>query len=181
MIKLKPIAESILLQEAAETVTWGDVKQAFDILKSAHSKEEAVAALKKAGTLGASFIPGAEFLVKSLEMVGQVKDSKELLKSLLTIGKNVSNAELKNPKDTKWKQLTGPFWDAIKLSPEVSTMLDDKIEQEFINKVIVPELSKPESDTQPIPNMDELLGKWLNKRGLKDKADIHFVGKAGNI
>ena len=181
MIKLKPIVETILVTEAEETVTWGDVKKAFEILKKEHSKEDAIAAFKKIGTLGAAFIPGADLLVKSIELFGQIKDSKDIFKCLLTIGKNVSNAELKNPEDTKWKTLTGPFWKAVKLSDEVSAILDDKLEQEFINKVIVPELSKPGNDSQPLPNMDELLGKWLNDKGLKQKSDIHFKGASGEL
>jgi hypothetical protein len=180
MLKLKPIAEQILT-EAENVITWGDVKQAFQIIKKAHSKEAAIEALKKIGKLGAAFIPGLELISKSLDMIAHGSDTKDLLKALVTIGKNASTAELKAPKDSKWKQLTGPFWDAIKLSPDVSIMLDDKIEQEFINQVLVPELSKTDNDSLPIPNMDELLGKWLNNKGLKQKADIHFKGKSGDL
>ena len=180
MLKLKPIAEQILT-EAENVITWGDAKQAFQIIKKAHSKEAAIEALKKTGKLGAAFIPGLELISKSLDMIAHGSDTKDLIKAIFSIGKNASEAELKAPKDSKWKQLTGPFWDAVKLSPDVSIILDDKIEQEFINQVLVPELSKTDNDSLPIPNMDELLGKWLNNKGLKQKADIHFKGKSRDL
>ena len=177
MIKLKSIAEQIVLAEATNVITWGDAKKALNAIKSANSKAEAVTALKSIGKLGAAFIPGLELIQKTLTLIGSGTDAKDLIKSIVSIGKNASEAELKAPKDSKWKQLTGPFWDTVKLSPEISEMLDDKIEHQFINQVLVPELTNPENDSQPIPNMDELLGKWLNNKGLKQKADIHFKGK----
>jgi hypothetical protein len=42
-------------------------------------------------------------------------------------------------------------------------------------------LKKGGNEDEAIPNMDEELGKWLNKMGLKDKADIHFKGKTGEL
>ena len=71
--------------------------------------------------------------------------------------------------------------EAIKLSPEVSILLDDKIEKMFIDQVILPKLSTPGSESEELPNMDELLGAWLNNMGLKDKADIHFKGTSGDL
>ena len=78
--------------------------------------------------------------------------------------------------------MTGPFWEAIKLSPEVSMLLDDKIEKAFIDQVIIPKLKTPGAESEELPNMDELLGKYLNDMGkLKDKADIYFKGKTGDL
>ena len=77
--------------------------------------------------------------------------------------------------------MTGPFWEAIKLSPEVSILLDDQIEKMFIDQVILPKLNNPGSESEELPNMDELLGAWLNNMGLKDKADIHFKGTSGDL
>ena len=181
MLKLKHIVEQILLKEATETVTWGDVRKAFNIIKASSTKQDAIIALKKIGTLGAAFIPGYELISKSLDLVSHAGEAKDLVKSIFSIGKNAAFAELHTPTDSKWKQLTGPFWSVVKLSPDVSLMLDDKIEQEFINTILVPELSKTGNDTEPIPNMDELLGKWLNNKGLKTKADIHFKGTSTNL
>ena len=180
MIKLKPIAEQVL-QEAEETITWGEVSKLLNAIKGKQNKAEAGAILKKAGTFGASLIPGLSIISTAIETFENLSDIKDVAKAVLSIGKSVSNDGLKNPKSSEFKNLTGPFWDALKLSPEVSTLLDDKVEAMFINQVIVPELSKPGNENQPVPNMDEELGKWLNGSGLEDKADIHFTGKSGNL
>jgi len=180
MIKLKPIAEQVL-QEAEEQITWGEVSKLLNAIKGKQNKAEAGAILKKAGKFGASLLPGLSIISTAIETFENLSDIKDVAKALLSIGKSVSNDGLKNPKSSEFKNLTGPFWDALKLSPEVSTLLDDKVEAMFINQVIVPELSKPGNENQPVPNMDEELGKWLNGSGLEDKADIHFTGKSGNL
>lgn len=45
------------------------------------------------------------------------------------------------------------------------------------------ELKNPKgSESEELPNMDELLGTWLNDMGkLKDKADIYFKGTSGEL
>ena len=180
MIKLKPIAEQVL-NEAEETITWGEVSKLLNAIKGKQNKAEAGAILKKAGKWGASLIPGLSIISTALEAYDNISSIKNVASAVLTIGKNISNDGMKNPKSSEFKNLTGPFWDALKLSPEVSTLLDDKVEAMFINQVIVPELSKPGNENQPVPNMDIELGKWLNDSGLEDKAEIHFTGKSGNL
>jgi hypothetical protein len=180
MIKLKTIAEHIL-QEAEETITWGEVSKLLNSIKGKQNKAEVGAVLKTAGKWGASLIPGLSIITTVLDTYDNISNIKDVAKAVLSIGKSVSNDGLKNPKSSEFKNLTGPFWDALKLSPEVSTLLDDKVEAMFIDQVIVPQLSKPGNENQPVPNMDIELGKWLNKSGLEDKADIHFTGKSGNL
>ena len=180
MIKLKPIAEQVL-QEAEDTITWGEVSKLLNAIKGKQNKAEAASILKKTGKWGASLVPGLSIISTAIEAFDNISNIKDVASAVLTIGKNISNDELKNPKSSEFKKLTGPFWDALKLSPEVSTLLDDKVEAMFINQVIIPALSTPGNENQPVPNMDEELGKWLNKSGLEDKADIHFTGKSGNL
>ena len=180
MIKLKPIAEQVL-QEAEEQITWGEVSKLLNAIKGKQNKAEVAKILKTGGKWGASLIPGLSIITTALDAYDNISKIQDVAKAVLSIGKSVSNDGLKNPKSSEFKNLTGPFWDALKLSPEVSTLLDDKIEAMFINQVIVPELSKPGNENQPVPNMDEELGKWLNGSGLEDKADIHFTGKSGNL
>jgi hypothetical protein len=180
MIKLKPIAEQVLLKEADETPTWGEVAKAFQAIVKADNKAEATGALKSLGKFGLSLIPGIDILSKGLEVVDQIESIKDVAGSLFTLGKAVSNSELKNPKGSEFKNLTAPFWDAIRLDPEVSIILDDKIEKQFIDQVILPKLKKPGNESEKIPNMNYELGKWLNDQGLK-KADIFFKGKDGDL
>lgn len=189
MIKLKPIAENIL-NEAGDSVTWGDVKVLLNSLLSANKKGSSIG---DAGDLAKSVGKTiAKSWVKNAigAMTGGVYTAmldvaeahgEDLGKFVVNLGKNLSTAELKSPNDSKFKQMTGPFWEKLKLSPQVSSMLDDKIEAEFINTVLVPKLSDTGSDTEEIPNMDELLGAWLNNQKDLKSADIFFKGKEKDL
>ena len=191
MIKLKPIAEQVLLKEADEKVTWGDVQTLLNAVIDAQKTKGAKVAgaeiaktgLKKVGMAGAKW--AANLLTGGTAglFIDLVADHGEDIGGfLLNLGKSVTEKELKNPKGSEFKSMTGPFWEAIKLSPEVSILLDDKIEKMFIDQVILPKLKTPGSESEELPNMDELLGKWLNDMGkLKDKADIHFKGASGDL
>lgn len=179
MIKLKPIAEQIL-QEADDQPTWGEVKQAFAAIVGKQNKAQQVDSLKKLGKFGLSLIPGIDLLSKGLEAYDAVKDYKDVAKALFSLGKSVSEKELSNPKGSEFKSLTAPFWDAVRLDPEVSIILDDNIEKQFIDSVILPKLQSPGNESEKIPNMNYELGKWLNDQGLK-KADIFFKGKEGDL
>lgn len=190
MIKLKPIVESIILTEADETMTWGDVQALLDSLKdaskgSSHTANTAELLKSLGKTAAKGWVKGLLNTMTggTLSAVLDVAEAhgEDIGSFLLNLGKNLSDAELKEPKSSEFKKLTGPFWDALKLSSEVSTLLDDKIEKQFIDQVIIPKLKEPGSASQPLPNMDELLGKWLNDSGLKDKADIHFTSKSGEL
>jgi hypothetical protein len=183
ILKLKPIAEEIL-RESVERPTWGEVKQIFAAVIGKQNKSDATSALKSIGKIGLSIATsatGVSALIAAVETVGKISDMKDVALGLFTLGKSLTTAELKNPKSSEFKQLTAPFWDAVRLTPEVSMLLDDKIETQFINQVILPNLKKGGNDNDEIPNMDEELGKWLNEMGLKDKADIHFKGKEGDL
>ena len=198
MIKLKPIAENIL-QEADEKVTWGDVRRFFNAMLEAQrsSGTKKIAAdvgktvLKKAGLAGAKWAAnlltgGTAGVVLDLvadvaDATGGTLDPASIGKALLGIGKSVTNKELKNPKGSEFKSMTGPFWEAIKISPELSILLDDKVEKMFIDQIILPKLQDAGAESEELPNMDEELGKWLNSMGLKDKADVHFKGVSGDL
>ena len=191
MIKLKPIVEQVLLKEADEKITWGDVQGLLDAIitsqnisgAKAAGKEIAKSGLKKGVLTGAKWAAtlltgGAAAIVIDIA----ASHGEDIGKFLLNLGKSVTTKELKNPKGSEFKAMTGPFWEAIKLSPEVSILLDDKIEKMFIDQVILPKLQNPGSESEELPNMDELLGAWLNDMGkLKDKADIHFKGASGDL
>jgi hypothetical protein len=179
MIKLKPLAENILL-ESADAPTWGEVKQAFNVIVGKQNKEEATSALKKLGKFGASLVPGLDIIQKGIELYDNFTEMKDVAGALFSLGRSVSNSEMKNPKGSEFKQLTAPFWDVIRLDPEVSIILDDKIEKSFIDSIILPKLKTPGNDSEKIPNMNYELGKWLNSQGLNN-ADIFFKGKEGDL
>ena len=176
MIKLRTIVNEVLLKEE-EQITWGEVSNLFAKLKKRQTTGEAVNVF---GKIGLSLL-GIDAIDAALEFIGDGQDLADTAKAFLSLGKSYSNQTLKEPKGSELKKLTGPFWKAIKLSPEVSQMLDDKIEAQFINQVLLPKLNQPGSANEPLPNMDELLGKWLNDNGLVAKTNIQFKGKQGDL
>jgi hypothetical protein len=178
MIRLKPIAEQLLMEDTQPT--WGEVKQAFEAIVGKENEQEAVNSLKKLGKFGMSLLPGIGIIQKGLDVYDNIADIKTVATAMFALGKTVSNDELKNPKGSEFKKLTAPFWDAIRLDPEVSIILDDKIEKQFIDSVLLPKLKTPGNENEPIPNMNYELGKWLNSQGL-DNADIFFKGKTGDL
>ena len=149
MIKLKPIVENIL-QEADEKVTWGDVQTFLNAMINAQKTggakgatgEIAKSSLKKVGMAGAKWAANLVTGGAAGMIIDLVADHGEDVGAfLLDLGKSVTAKELKNPKSSEFKEMTGPFWEAIKLSPEVSQLLDDKIEKAFIDQVIMPKLN----------------------------------------
>ena len=66
------------------------------------NKQEAVGALKTLGKLGASLIPGVDMLSKGLEVYDNIADIKDAATAMLSLGKSISNAELKNPKGSEF-------------------------------------------------------------------------------
>jgi hypothetical protein len=178
VIKLKPIAEQLLLEDTQPT--WGDVKQAFEAIVGKKNKQEAAKSLSALGKFGLSLVPGIDAIQKGLSLYDNIEDIKTVATALFTLGKTISNDELKNPKGSEFKKLTAPFWDAIRLDPEVSIILDDKIEKQFIDTVLLPKLKTPGNENEPIPNMNYELGKWLNSQGL-NKSDIFFKGKTADL
>lgn len=183
VLKLKPIVEEIL-QESAERPTWGEVKKLFSVVQRKKNTGEAMEAIKSIGKVGvaiAASATGVQAIVTAVETVGKISDMADAARAVFSLAKTISFKELKNPKASEFKKLTAPFWKSIKLSPEISMLLDDQIETQFINQVILPNVNKGGNENDPIPNMDEELGKWLNKMGLKDKAGIHFKGKTGEL
>ena len=89
MIKLKPIAESIL-QEADEMPTWGEVKQTFEAIVGKQNKDEVSKSLKqvaKSGSkLAANLLTGGLFTVVSdaLEAIETISDSADVAKGLVS-------------------------------------------------------------------------------------------------
>ena len=170
MIKLKPIAEAIVLTKSDDKITWGDVKIVLDTIKAEQSRLNIKgASTQVAQSVGKTFAKAGAKWALNLVTAGS---AGFILDIAADHGEDVG----------KFKKMTGPFWEAIKLSPKVSELLDDQLEKKFIDTVILPKLKQPGSEKEPIPNMDELLGKWLNDNGaLKQDADIHFQATSGNI
>ena len=185
MIKLRPIVNNILLEDEGDGVTWGNVRKFLEAIQ----KESKT---KKWGNIKAfvknvfnSDVPET-FLTGVLKILGDegytdAQGSVDILKSVVKIGQLISDAQLASPGNTSIGDVKGPLLDKLKISQELSEILDNEIEKRFIEEKLMPILRTPGNDNEPLPNMDEVLGKWLNDQGLTTKADVYFTGKGGEL
>lgn len=189
MIKLRPIVNNILKEDDGKTVTWGNVRRFLEsIRKESKTKNWGNIIVFAKNVLGTSIVPDAINAILKIiggptgQEGGAEEGAIDLAKSLIELSKMVSQAQLENPLNSQASKFKGELWDKLKLSSKVSAILDNNIEKEFINTVLEPMISNPGNDNEPIPNIDELLGKWLNDtKGLETDADIQFKGKQGEL
>lgn len=181
MIKLRPIVNNILKEDDGKTVTWGNVRRFLEsIRKESKTKNWGNIIGFAKDVLGTSIVPDS--IIAILKIIGGAEEGAvDLAKSLMALSKMVSQAQLENPLNSQASKFKGELWDKLKLSSKVSAILDNNTEKEFINTVLEPMISNPGNDNEPIPNIDELLGKWLNDNGLVAKTSIQFKGKQGDL
>jgi hypothetical protein len=166
VLKLKPIAEQIIQEAGTLNVTWGEVRDLFlQIQQENKNRNWKIVLSTLKNVFNSEAAPDAiQSIAGILNDYTSLESWTELSKAVVEIASKISRAELANPFAFKISQFKGPLWDKLKLSQEISQILDDKIEKEFIEKELIPTLSRPGTENTPFPNMDELLGKWLNDK-----------------
>lgn len=130
-----------------DVLTVGELKQALEILQTTKDKEEAK---KKAMSIGKDVLKIATGLASlgALQAVGAALDLGSLIK------------KLNNPKNPQPKS-ENEFMQLLQIDPDVSKILDDKIEYEFIEWA-KDGLSKLSDDT-PVPSFFSELKKYIGK------------------
>jgi hypothetical protein len=146
------IRESIQHRELLneEVLKVRDLKAAIEYTKGKKLKDAAAAVAKEAGKKGLqlgfnallSMIPGASFVKDAVETGIELKD-------LYTAAKDVSpTAKKKNP-----------MWDKLTIDPDASAIVDDAVEQEFIN--LLGDRIKYLDDDAELPDADTQLSNFL--------------------
>lgn len=130
-----------------DVLTVGELKQALKILQTTKDKEEAK---KKAMSIGKDVLKIATGLASlgALQTVGVALDLGSLIK------------KLNNPKNPQPKS-ENEFMQLLQIDPDVSKILDDRIEYEFIDWA-KDGLSKLSDDT-PVPSFFSELKKYIGK------------------
>lgn len=130
-----------------DVLTVGELKQALEILQTTKDKEEAK---KKAMSIGKDVLKIATGLASlgALQTVGVALDLGSLIK------------KLNNPKNPQPKS-ENEFMQLLQIDPDVSKILDDRIEYEFIDWA-KDGLSKLSDDT-PVPSFFSELKKYIGK------------------
>lgn len=140
------IRETIMLEAEVDNITAGDVRQALKYAKGKNMKDVAAAVAKRTGMLGVksllSFFPGAGAIVDTIEAGADIKDLYDAAQSSKTTEKK-----------------SNPLWDILTIDPDTSTILDDKVEQDFINDISAEIETLP--DNAKLPNADTQLNNYL--------------------
>jgi hypothetical protein len=94
-------------------------------------------------------------------------------KSLFKLGQlyRMANTGKKTIVSDKDKEMN-PFWDALTLDNGKDEVLDRRVEQEFL--AYVEDRIDGRADTDPMPDIDNMLNRWL-----KRKYDGVYLGKHG--
>jgi mannose/fructose/N-acetylgalactosamine-specific phosphotransferase system component IIB len=162
--ELRRIIRRALMEDAAaEEVTVGDVKKALKYAKGKKLKDAAIEISKEAGKKAAvsgvksvlSIIPGLAGVADAVEKGMEIKDLYDAAMSA-------------NPEQKK----KNPLWDMLTVDPDTSAIVDDGVEQEFVNSLADKVSSLP--DDAKIPNADAQLKGYL-----KDKYSGAYVSKGG--
>lgn len=136
--------ELMRLDEAPTTV--GDVKKALEFAKGKKREELA----KAVGRQAAKSVGMA--VVKQIPILGNVANALEAgleLKDLYSTLKSV---------DPTVKQ-KNPLWDKMTIDPETAAIVDDEVEERFIDSLGQRVQGLPD-DTE-LPDADEQLASWL--------------------
>lgn len=143
-------------------LTLGDLKKTVELIQTGMKKEELKARAKGIG--------GDVFnLITTLAPIPNVLDfaitAKDVGEGLLGIIKGVSNPA------SPMKLNQNPIMKALQVDPELSSILDDQIENDFLagelNKLLAQAETNPDTE---IPNVTEMLRDFLNQKYLNQSS-----------
>ncbi len=152
-------------------MTWGQLGQAFDMIRE--MQEEELSAERKKELLK---VMGEQAFNFALSFAGPLGS---MVKSTRKVGKVVGKLFKMYAQEPDPQTAQNPFLAALNLSDGFQELIDDKLEDAFINE-LVPQIeamaeTKP---NEPIPNMDEVIKQWIKKQNMGGKAG-HQIEKPG--
>ena len=143
-------------------LTLGDLKKTVELIQSGMKKEELKARAKSLGGDVFNLVTTLAPIPNILDTVVTLKDVGE---GLLGIIKGVSNPA------SPMKLNQNPVMKALQVDPELSSILDDQIENDFLagelNKLLAQAETNPDTE---IPNVTEMLRDFLNQKYLNQSS-----------
>lgn len=137
-------------------MTIGQLRQALSHVKEKGIEQAKKDAAKSVGGMAADF---AKDMVGIGAIANLAKGAKDIADIYRNAGKIVTTQEKEK----------NPFWDVITLDPGKEKVIDDRVEQEFIQALADRVGNLP--DNAPVPNADIMLNRFL-----KDKFGGTFMG-----
>ena len=133
-------------KEKLQELKVGDVKKALGYMNKKKNKEAAIAAAKAAGAAG------VEALIDAIPGFASAKTVAAGAKTMYDIYKAAQEV---SPEDKK----KNPLWDMLTIDPDTSAIVDDAVEQKFIQAL--GDKIKGMSDDDDLVDADEMLAAYL--------------------
>lgn len=149
-------------------ITMGDLKQSIELMRSKISKDEMK---QRAKSLGGDIFNLVTTLAPIPNVLDAVITGKDVVDGLLGIVKTISDP-LRNKTSAPNLQ-QNPLMAILQVDPELSKILDDQIEQDFLKQELDALLKQAETNPNaPMPDMTQVFRDFLNKKYLTTKTNI---------
>ena len=151
-------------------ITMGDLKNTIELIQSGLKGEELKSQAK---SLGGDIYKLVSTLAPIPDVLGAVESGKDVVSGLLGIVKVMSDP-LKNKEKAAAPTLQqDPIMAALQVDPELSSVMDDQVEQEFLKQEL-DTIMKQASTTPnaPLPDMTQIFRDFLNKDYLTKQSNI---------
>ena len=149
-------------------ITMGDLKQSIELMRSKISKDEMKL---RAKSLGGDIFNLVTTLAPIPNVLDAVITGKDVVEGLLGIVKTVSDPMRNKSAGTNLQQ--NPLMSILQVDPELSKILDDQIEQDFLKQELNTLLKQADTNPNaPMPDMTQVFRDFLNKKYLTTKTNV---------
>lgn len=151
-------------------ITMGDLKKTIELIQSGLKADQLKSQAK---SLGGDIFNLVTTLAPIPNVVDAIVTGKDVVEGLLGIVKVVSDP-MKNKANAKAPTLQqNPIMAALQVDPELSSVMDDQIEQEFLKQEL-DAIMKQANNTPdaPLPDMTQIFRDFLNKQYLTKQSNV---------
>jgi hypothetical protein len=151
-------------------ITMGDLKKTIELIQSGLKAEQLKSQAK---SLGGDIFNLVTTLAPIPNVVDAIVTGKDVVEGLLGIVKVVSDP-MKNKANAKAPTLQqNPIMAALQVDPELSSVMDDQIEQEFLKQELAAIMKQANNTPDaPLPDMTQIFRDFLNKDYLTKQSNI---------
>lgn len=151
-------------------LTMGDLKKTIELIQSGLKAEQLKSQAK---SLGGDIFNLVTTLAPIPNVVDAIVTGKDVVEGLLGIVKVVSDP-MKNKANAKSPTLQqNPIMAALQVDPELSSVMDDQIEQDFLKNELGAIMKQADSTPNaPLPDMTQIFRDFLNKDYLTKQSNV---------
>jgi len=150
--------------------TIGEFKAAFDEIKNIKQSGQKVEALYKAGKIGSKLLLNllsGGVAGPAIELINSLGDAADLASGIVDATKTLSEPTINKPETSKFKAEQQPILSLLRVNPELSKIVDDEVEYNFLNQEVGKIIKQAETNPEMyMPNMTNVLKDYINNSHL---------------